>query len=172
MAQGAGVSAMHWRAMMPADLSVVSIIAAEVHPDFPEDDAVFAERLRLHPAGCCVLVGADGIGAYVVSHPWSALSCPPLNALVGALPADATNYYIHDVALTPGVRGAGHAAEIVATLAGHARSIGCSAMSLVAVNGSAVFWSRHGFAQAKAPSLATKLASYGDDALFMVRALA
>jgi GNAT superfamily N-acetyltransferase len=157
--------------MTPADLPAVSTIAAEVHPDFPEDDAVFAERLQLHPAGCRVLVGADGLGAYVVSHPWPALSCPPLNALVGALPADAANYYIHDVALTPGARGAGHAAEIVAVLAGHARSIGCAAMSLVAVNGSARFWARQGFAIADVPALGAKLASYGADARFMARPL-
>ncbi|WP_366937860.1 GNAT family N-acetyltransferase [Phreatobacter sp.] len=170
--QGTGLSAMNWRAMTPADLPAVSTIAAEVHPDFPEDEAVFAERLRLYPAGCHVLAGGDGVAAYAISHPWPALSCPPLNALVDALPADATSYYIHDVALSRAVRGAGHASAIVAALAGHARSIGCAAMSLVAVNGSAGFWSRHGFTQAKAPSLATKLASYGDDALFMTRALA
>jgi hypothetical protein len=44
-------------------------------------------------------------------------------------------------------------------------------MSLVAVNGSAGFWRRQGFAEARVPALADKLASYGADAHFMVRDL-
>ncbi|MDP2800953.1 MAG: GNAT family N-acetyltransferase [Phreatobacter sp.] len=157
--------------MTSVDLPAVCGIAAEVHPDFPEDDSVFVERLALYPEGCHVLAGADGLAAYVVSHPWLALSCPPLNALLGSLPADAASYYIHDVALTPAVRGAGHATDIVAALASHAATAGFAAMSLVAVNGSMGFWQRHGFASEDMPGLAAKLASYGDDARFMVRAL-
>jgi ribosomal protein S18 acetylase RimI-like enzyme len=158
--------------MTPADLPAVSTIAAAVHPDFPEEDAIFAERLRLHPEGCRVLSGNGGLGAYVISHPWPAGSCPPLNALLGALPVGAESYYIHDLALMPAARGTGAAAMAVAALADHAGSAGFAAMSLVAVNGSMGFWRRQGFAIEETPGLAAKLASYGDDALFMVRALA
>ncbi len=160
-----------WRAMTPGDLPAVLAIADAVHPDFPEDPAIFAERLALHPEGCRVLDRGDAILAYVLSHPWAAESCPPLNRLLGALPAVAASYYIHDLALLPAARGSGAAPAIVAALAEHAARLGLPAMSLVAVNGSAGFWRRQGFAEARVPALADKLASYGADARFMVRDL-
>ncbi|NEW95116.1 GNAT family N-acetyltransferase, partial [Rhodopseudomonas sp. BR0M22] len=43
-----------WRGMTPADLPAVDAIAAVVHAAYPEDAAVFAERLALHPDGCLV----------------------------------------------------------------------------------------------------------------------
>ena len=57
---------MIWRPMLPADLSMTETIAEQVHPDYPEDPAVFAERLALFPAGCFML-GAVG---YLIAHPW------------------------------------------------------------------------------------------------------
>lgn len=163
---------MDWRAMVPGDLPAVLAIADAVHPDFPEDPAVFAERLALYPAGCRVLDRGGGILAYVLSHPWAAASCPPLNRLLGALPDPAASYYIHDLALLPVARGSGAAPAIVTTLADHAAGLGLAAMSLVAVNGSAGFWRRQGFAEADIPALAAKLASYGPEARFMRRDLA
>ncbi len=160
-----------WRAMTLADLPEVVAIADVVHPDFPEDAAIFAERLALHPGGCRVLERDGGIAAYVLSHPWAAGSCPPLNRLLGTLPEPAASYYIHDLALLPAARGSGAAPAIVAALAEHATRLGLAAMSLVAVNGSAGFWRRQGFAEADVPALADKLASYGTDARFMVRDL-
>lgn len=157
-----------WRLMAAEDLPAVSAIAAVVHPDFPEDDAVFAERRRLFPAGCRVLAGSQGLAAYVVSHPWEAGSCPPLNTLLGVLPEAASTYYIHDIALLPVVRGIGAAKQIVEALKAEAQGSGLTEISLVAVNGSAGFWRRMGFAEAASPALAPKLASYGADARFMV----
>ncbi len=107
----------------------------------------------------------------MLSHPWAAESCPPLNRLLGALPDGASSYYIHDLALLPAARGSGAAPAIVAALADHAAALGFAAMSLVAVNGSAGFWRRQGFAETAVPALADKLATYGADARFMVRPL-
>ncbi|MFX9008082.1 hypothetical protein ABTN33_19340, partial [Acinetobacter baumannii] len=55
----------HWRAMSIADLPLVNVLAARIHPDYPEDEVVFAERLRLYPEGCRVLEGEQGLVAYV-----------------------------------------------------------------------------------------------------------
>jgi len=44
-----------WRPMTPADLPALLAIADIVHPSYPEDAAVFEERLALFPAGCLVL---------------------------------------------------------------------------------------------------------------------
>ncbi|MFJ5368420.1 GNAT family N-acetyltransferase, partial [Bosea sp. CER48] len=60
-----------WRRMAPADLPAVMRIAAVVHPSYPEDEAVFAERLQLAAEGCHVLAGdGDELLGYLVSHPW------------------------------------------------------------------------------------------------------
>ena len=160
-----------WRQMTAADLQAVSELAAAIHPDFPEDDAVFVERLWLYPAGCHVLAREDALAAYVVSHPWIARQPPALNDLLGALPDKPSTYYIHDLALAPAARGSGAGGTIVTQLAALARSEALPTMSLVAVNGSERFWQRQGFAATAVPELATKLRSYSDDACFMVRTL-
>lgn len=160
-----------WRSMAAADLPAVMAAAAEVHPDYPEGEAVFAERLALHPAGCLVLAGEDGLGGYVLSHPWRLGQVPALDSLLGALPGDADAYYIHDLALLPGARGGGAASACVGRLAAHASAAGFARMALVAVGNSAGFWRRQGFREAHDEALARKLASYDDAARYMIRDL-
>lgn len=157
--------------MSAADLPLVSVLAARIHPNYPEDDAVFAERLRLYPQGCRVLEGEQGLVAYVVGHPWRHLEPPSLNALLGALPSQPSTFYIHDLALAPEVRATGVAGLVVDELTDHARKAELPTMSLIAVNGSAGFWQRHGFEVVQDPLLDSKLRSYGDDARFMARTL-
>ncbi|QCI65228.1 GNAT family N-acetyltransferase [Phreatobacter stygius] len=158
-----------WRPMRPGDLGRVAAIAAEVHPDFPEDDAVFAERLALYPEGCLMLEAAGSPAGYVVSHPWRSGQLPALNALLTKLPDDRSTYYIHDLALLPAARGSGAASAIVAILVGQAVAEGLPDLSLVAVNNSQGFWQRHGFSVVTDPALADKLASYDAAARLMVR---
>lgn len=158
--------------MSTADLPLVSTLSATIHQAYPEDDAVFVERLRLYPDGCHVYAAAESIAAYVVSHPWRALDAPALNSLLGELPTAPSTYYIHDLALAPQTRGTGAATRIIRKLVDHARARELPTMSLVAVNGSAGFWQRQGFVQTDAPALAEKLRSYcDDDAQFMARTL-
>jgi GNAT superfamily N-acetyltransferase len=160
-----------WRPMAKADLPAASVLAGSIHPAYPEDDAVFAERLMLYPDGCLVLDRGRDIDAYVVSHPWRRLEPPPLNSLLGELPAAPSTFYIHDLALSPSVRKTGAASQIVAWLVDHARAEGIPNMSLIAVNGSASFWQRQGFTRMQDRTLATSLRSYGNDAHFMTRDL-
>ncbi len=165
-------SAARWRPMTVTDLPATCALSATIHQAYPEDDAVFAERLGLYPAGCHVYTAAESIAAYVISHPWRALDAPALNSLLGKLPATPSTYYIHDLALAPQARETGAATWIVKKLADHARERELHTMSLVAVNGSARFWQRQGFAQTDIPALAEKLRSYcDDDARFMARIL-
>jgi ribosomal protein S18 acetylase RimI-like enzyme len=161
-----------WRPMRPDDLAAVEAIADRVHEAYPEDPAVFAERLRLWPEGCWIYERGDAPMAYVLSHPGSAFAPPPLNSLLGALPDRPTTYYIHDLALLPETRGQGAGSAVVAHLLDSARHAGCPELSLVAVNGSTGFWARHGFAPVDVPALAEKLKSYDEDACYMVRPLA
>ncbi|CCD91606.1 conserved hypothetical protein [Bradyrhizobium sp. ORS 375] len=161
---------LHWRAMTSSDLAAVDAIAARVHPDYPEDTSVFAERLRLHSEGCRILAAAAVVG-YVISHPWHLGPPPALNVLIGSIPEAASTYYIHDLALLPEARGSGAAVGIVTMLVAHARKLGLPSVSLVAVNGSAPFWAKQGFAVVGEPA-DHKLMSYGADARLMRRHLA
>lgn len=160
-----------WRAMTTADLPAVMAVAARVHPDYPEDEAVFAERCRLAAEGCLCLADSKALAGYVVSHPWHLGQPPALNTLLGALPTDAPSWYIHDLAILPQARGGGAAGWIVTHLAELAARSGCSSLALVAVNDSLGFWEHHGFRVAHDAALARKLASYDDAARYMVRQL-
>lgn len=163
--------AIHWRALTTFDLPVVEAIAEKVHPGFPEDLAVFAERQQLYPDGTRLLE-LDGVpSGYILSHPWRFKSLPALNALLGAIPPDADTYYLHDLALLPAARGTGAAAMIIGEIQRHARSRDFANMSLVAVNGSIPFWTKHGFRPFPAPELTEKLLSYENAARFMVKRL-
>jgi len=158
--------------MAPADLPAVMRIAAVVHPSYPEDEAIFTERLGLAPEGCHVLAGEDGdLLGYLVSHPWPVGTVPALNSWLGAIPPGTRNWYIHDLALLPAGRGGGAAGRIVAQIAEIARRAGCASLALVAVNDSTGFWRRQGFRELHDPALAGKLASYDDAARYMRRDL-
>jgi ribosomal protein S18 acetylase RimI-like enzyme len=170
--------------MAPSDLATVEAIAARVHPDYPESLSVFEERLRLYPSGCYVcslksLGESPGrlsdtptdVVAYVISHPWIVLQPPPLNSLLGQLPASPSTYYLHDIALLPEARGTGAARTVVQSLISHATSIGAPTMSLVAVNASHRFWAGHDFAAHEDAALTAKLRSYDADAQLMIRSL-
>ena len=161
----------HWRGMVADDLAAVQALAAIIHPDFPEDAAVFADRLALHPAGCFTLDrDGDAIG-YVLSHPWHFGHPPKLNAILSEPASPASTYYIHDLALLPAARKTGAAAAIVETLAAHARALRLSNMTLVAVNNSVHFWRRQGFDVVVDPLLDRHLQSYDTRACFMSRDL-
>lgn len=159
-----------WRGMTPADLSAVNAIAAVVHAAYPEDAAVFAERLALHPGGCFVLDTAQGLGGYLISHPWHLKQPPALNTLLGSVPLPASTYYLHDIALLPEARGGGAASAVIRELVRHAAGIADN-ITLVALSGTVQFWQRQGFARLADPALDAKLKSYDAEACYMQRRL-
>lgn len=158
-----------WRPLLPSDLPAVSAIAGKVHPDFPEDDAVFANRQAIAPR-TCFLFERDGAPAgYVLAHPFNMGVIPALNTVLDTLNTPLDTLYVHDLALLPAARGTGAGAAVVDRLAALASPFG--AMSLVAVNASTSFWTRMGFFRYDDDGLAAKLASYSSDAQYMVRTI-
>jgi GNAT superfamily N-acetyltransferase len=156
---------MAWRPMLEADLLGVVRVAGTAFPDHFEDLACFAERLALSPDLCFVLDRDGGVEGYLIAYPWPRGEIPPLNSLLGGLPADHSNIYLHDLALAPRAQGGGWTRPVVETLAQAATEMGASTVSLVSVNESAAFWRRMQFETE--PN--AKLASYGPDARYMVR---
>lgn len=95
---------MRWRPMVGADLDRVVDVAERVHPDHPEDEAVFEERLALFAAGCAVLSDDHRILGYRIAHPWMLDEPPDLNSLLARLPATPDTLFLHDLALLPEAR--------------------------------------------------------------------
>jgi GNAT superfamily N-acetyltransferase len=138
-------SAMRWRAMTAGDLTEVADLANRIHPKFPERPDVLAEKFNLFPAGCFTLADATAIHGYCFSHPWTKAAPPSLDTLLDALPKQPDSYFIHDLTLDDTVRRRNLAARLIPELVRAARSEKLSHLTLVAVNGSAPFWSRMGF---------------------------
>jgi GNAT superfamily N-acetyltransferase len=163
---------LSWRPMTAGDLDGVVEVAAIGFPDHFEGRDCFENRLGLNPSGCFVLSAEGGpVRGYMVAYPWRREAAPALNTLIDALPEDAEVMYLHDLALHPEARGGGHARPVVEALADQARAQGWRELALVAVNDAAPFWGRHGFNVHETPAMAAKLASYGDDARYMLRTL-
>jgi len=156
-----------WQALTAADLAVLCGIAGRVHPALPERAEVFAEKLRLFPAGCLKWVSGGRMAGYGLAHPWALNSAPGLDAFMYALPGNAGCLYIHDVALLPEARGQGAARAFVLYAERLARGRGLGALALVSVYGTGPLWESCGFRPAG--TAATGLASYGPGAEYMVR---
>ena len=158
--------------MAPADLDGVAGIALIGFPDHFEGRDCFENRLTLWPRGCFVLADeTDRPLGYLVAYPWTRDAAPTLNTLIQAVPTDAGVLYLHDLALTPAVRGQGWSKPAVKAVIDLAKAGGWPTLALVAVNDAADFWRGHGFAVRKAPGMADKLASYGPDARYMTRTI-
>ncbi len=162
-----------WRPARLVDLDGMMAAQARIHTLLQERRDVLADKLALFPEGCLVLAGAeDGCLGYALAHPWRLGDAPPLDALLGALPADADCLFIHDVALFPEARGKGAAGACMEHMARVARLRGLPTLALVSVYGTVPLWSRHGFVPHDPPGLAAKLGAYGDTARYMVARLA
>jgi GNAT superfamily N-acetyltransferase len=132
--------------MRGADLPAVAALEVLCHaPLPPEGEALFAERLALFPAGCLAADDEVGLAAYLVSHPWRRAAPPALGSRLGALPQGADTLHLHDIAIAPRARGTGLVGAALAAVIPVARAAGLSAISLVAVHGTAPLWARHGF---------------------------
>jgi len=161
---------LNWRTMREQDLAAVNQIAAEVHLDYPESPAVFAERLMLFEGGCWVAADTQlRVQGYAISHPALLGQPPTLDCLLRQLPAAANCLYLHDVALRPGVRGAGLGASLLDLMRQQARIHRLTQLALVAVNGSAAYWQRQGFQPYGEgdTSLMRKLGSYDSSARYL-----
>ncbi|MEG3182296.1 GNAT family N-acetyltransferase [Sphingomonas sp. LT1P40] len=131
--------------MSKGDLAAVTAISAAVHGRYAEPLAVYAERLVLYPAGCFVWDDVGEVHGLLVSHPWHRDTPPALGALLGAIPANADTFYLHDIALLPETRGQGAGSAATALVTELAVGAGLAEITLVAVNCADRFWTTQGF---------------------------
>lgn len=131
--------------MRAEDLPAIKHISDIVHRAYSEEEAVYAERLSLYPAGCLTLERDGAIIGYIVTHPWHRGLSPALNAALGKIPTENSEYYLHDIALLPEARKQGLGEAALRRTIEHARQHGFPAVTLVAVNGAERYWGSQGF---------------------------
>ncbi|KAI4283877.1 MAG: hypothetical protein L6R38_001838 [Xanthoria sp. 2 TBL-2021] len=159
-----------WREMCLNDIGSLVRVAEKIHPDLPECEQVFAERLKLFPEGCLALVEevGDELCGYAISHPIRRRNPPALNSLLGEIALDPDQYYIHDLAILPEFRRRGLAQECIKKLSALAKRY--LTTGLVSVYNTAPFWGLSGFVPATVDEgLEKKLLDYGEDAMYLER---
>lgn len=160
---------MDWRAMTGVDVAKVADLAEAVHPDYPENAAVFAACLSLYPAGCHVLdIGHGAIGGYLISHPGRLDTPPALDVPLAGLPEPQDCYFLHDLALGPVARGHGMAGAAVEIVVAEARRGGFDRIALIAVGDAHDFWRHQGFTLL-GDGLIDPAKGYGAEARAMIR---
>mmetsp|Transcript_1445 Transcript_1445/g.4735 ORF Transcript_1445/g.4735 Transcript_1445/m.4735 type:complete len:697 (-) Transcript_1445:162-2252(-) len=169
----------HTRRMEFEDLSVVHAIQTVAYPPpLWEHPTLFLRRWVSHRSGSFVVVGDRGeVAGYLFTYPWVAGRAPaPLDCCgeAASVPGGATRcdcLCIHDMAVHPTCRGAGHSERLFQEAVDLASVQGLATLSLVAVGGAHHFWAKLGFTN-RMPVLPHSdrvglMESYGDDAVFM-----
>lgn len=123
-------------------------------------------RGRASPGTCFVLDAGGAPEGYLLALPYPLFRCPELRGAEETGHASA-NLHLHDIVVAEHLRGAGLAGRLLARLTATARARRCERISLVAVAGSAGFWSRRGYRPY--PGVAPP-AGYGPGAVYMSQA--
>jgi N-acetylglutamate synthase-like GNAT family acetyltransferase len=164
-------SAPLWRRAESSDAADIARLSKAHLGLYAEGVEVFDERIRLAPEGCYVLEADGAIIGYFTSHPWLRQKPPALHQMLEQIPGDADCWYVHDVAVDPAGRGGGAVAQIIDRVLADAARLGYRVAMLVAVSGADGYWSKLGFEDVTTEALRKKLRDYGDDAVYMERAL-
>ena len=161
------------RALTAADLpGLLAVQQACYGEALVESSALFARRLA-SPANCSlVLEQAGRVCAYLAAYVAQRGKVTPLHGDFEASP-HADTLYLHDLAVRPDCSGQGQGQALLQTLWAHAAARGLRRSALVSVQDSQAFWERLGYTPQPldSPQQRSRLASYGDGALYMVRAL-
>jgi len=162
------------RPLAAADLpGLLAVQRACYRADLVEGAEVFARRLA-SPAQCSLVLAApDGtVCAYLAAYRSRRGHVTPLHGDFAPTPG-ADTLYLHDLAVLPAARGRGLAGVLVAQLLAQARAEGLAHAALVAVQGAQAWWQAQGFAAhaALAAAQRQRLAGYGPDAAYLLRAL-
>lgn len=161
------------RPMREDDLAALARVQAACYTEIvPERPEVLAARRRASPSTCWVALAGGRVQAYVLVLPVALPALPALDDLGFTPPAQPDALYLHDLAVAAPLRGSGAGQRLVRHALDAGRALGLTRAVLIAIQGSAPFWARQGFAPAPADdALARKLESYGAGAALMARPL-
>jgi ribosomal protein S18 acetylase RimI-like enzyme len=159
------------RRMSETDLDIVLKIQSQSYiPFFHESKAVFSEKLKLFPNGCCIGYLDNDPVAYLFSHPWSQELIVELDTPLKALPNNPDCYYIHDLSVSSQFHRKGIGKKMFSKAKELTIEYHFTKIVLVAVQGSQNFWAKFGFRPIEKPSetIKAKLQSYGQGSCVMM----
>lgn len=94
--------------MVEDDLDEVLAIQSASYVDaICESREAFEDKLKVFPSGCKVIGEGDEVHGYLICHPWSNGTIPPVKSVDFSLPEVCNVLHIHDVAVLPSTRGGG-----------------------------------------------------------------
>ncbi|MER5198893.1 GNAT family N-acetyltransferase [Streptomyces sp. NPDC002755] len=128
-------------------------------------------RQRASPSTCFVLEHAGGFGGYLLALPYPLFRCPDLSLAEEGTAQESdrgSNLHAHDLVIAERARGRGMARRMQRHLEETGRAARYRTLSLVAVRGSEVLWSRLGYRARPEIGLP---ASYGSEAVYMAKPL-
>ena len=157
------------RNVLPADWSSIEAIQVAAYTEIePESPAVLRSKVEHSPETCFVAVSDAGqIAGYCLAHPWPAEGAPPLYT-VSLSPVDATNLFVHDLAVSAAFRGRGVAHALWEALHRVCRGKSFETATLVSIQGTSPFWAKMEFAPVPGAAVSP---AYGAGAVFMSREL-
>jgi len=132
-----------------------------------ESRAVLESRGRSSPATSFVLDTGVHVGGYLLALPYPRFRFPEPERAEETV-FRSSNLHLHDIVIGDGFRGRGWAKRMLRHLTETARSFRYEQISLVAVGGTAGFWSAHGYRVH--PEVAVP-PGYGPDAVYMSRVI-
>jgi ornithine decarboxylase len=130
-----------------------------------EGRSLLESRGRASPATSFVLDTGEAIAGYLLALPYPSFRYPDL-ARPELLACQSPNLHLHDLVIGAEFRGTGLARYLLQHLTERARSQKYERISLVAVAGSAGFWSARGY---HPHSQVTPPPGYGVGAVYMSR---
>lgn len=157
--------------MLHADLADVSRIQQACYsPEICESESSFAAKLIASPDFCFMAVKGELTAGYVVAVPWAFGEILDLDGEDYSAAAEADSLCIHDMAVSPAARKLGSAQYLLDAVLDAAQHKGYKRIFLVAVQGAAGYWQRHGFnVVAVGRKLQNELSGYGEGAVYMAK---
>jgi ribosomal protein S18 acetylase RimI-like enzyme len=141
--------------------------SAYTENELSEGRAALQSKALVSPGTCFVLDHGERTVGYLLALPYPAGRYPDLTRPEAAA-FQSRNLHLHDIVIATGFRRRGLAGHLLGRLTETARTHGYERISLVAVDGSDVFWSANGYhphPEIRVPD------SYGKNALYMSRAI-
>jgi len=126
---------MTWQSMSVFDIpTVYKLSVNQWAPDYYEEESIFLDKFLFSPS-TCYMYRREG---YIISHPYNQSIIPELNQPLISVEIDC--HYIHDIVLTPSIRGQRVADTIIERIIEN-HPIVC----LVAPERMNGYWKRYGF---------------------------
>ena len=140
--------------------------------EYVEGAEVFARRIA-STVNCSLVLECEGVVcAYLAAYRSRAGKVTPLHGDFEAISAPDT-LYLHDMAVHPDFAGQGLAHALLQRMRDLAKHAALPCSGLVSVQGSQAYWARQGYElhELRDPQQQASLASYGEDAVYMLASI-